>query len=165
MSVAEESLTPSIVMVQDLPAIREQLKKCCVHLGTYFTLKSRSKPYIDAKIYEKYIHTMFLPHLNELGSLEEFAEENAILLMDNSLSHIGEVILILLRDARVRIITWPTHTTQIFSQLDVSLFDVLKRREQERLPFDKDNGIASFVFKTCQMLKQIVLEANIWGCF
>jgi hypothetical protein len=76
-------------------------------------LKSRSKPYIDAKVCEKYISTVFLPHLNEWRRLEEFVEENPILLMDNCLSHIGEVILIFHRNAKVRIITCPPHTTQI----------------------------------------------------
>jgi hypothetical protein len=47
----------------------------------------------------------------------------------------------------------------------MSLCDVLKRRERERLPFDEDNGIASFVFATCRMFKQIMLEANIFGSF
>jgi hypothetical protein len=47
----------------------------------------------------------------------------------------------------------------------MSLCDVLKRREQEKLPFDEENGIASFVFATCRMFKQIILEANIFGSF
>jgi uncharacterized heparinase superfamily protein len=57
---------------------------------------------------------VFLPNLNELRSLEESADENAVLLMDNCSSHVGEEILGLLWDARVRIITWAAHTIRIF---------------------------------------------------
>jgi hypothetical protein len=113
MSAAGEILTRSIVIPQGLPAIREQRQKCCVYFGTYESLKSRSKPYINAEICEKYMCTVFLLRLNELRRLEDFAEENVMLLMDTCLSHIGEVILIFHRGARVRIITWPPHTTQI----------------------------------------------------
>jgi hypothetical protein len=46
-------------------------------------LKGRAKPYINAEIFLEYIRTAFLSILNELRSLEEFAEENAVRLMDN----------------------------------------------------------------------------------
>jgi hypothetical protein len=65
MSAAGKSLRRSIVIPQNLPAICEQRQKWCVDFGTDHSLKSRSKPYIDAKVCEKYISTVFLPHLNE----------------------------------------------------------------------------------------------------
>jgi hypothetical protein len=93
-------------------------------------LTARQKPYINAECFLDDIRKIFLPNLNELRTLEEFAEEDAVLLMDNCPSHVGEEILSLLRDARVRIITWVSHTTHIFQQLDICLFGVLKRKEQ-----------------------------------
>jgi hypothetical protein len=136
------------VTSQDSPVVRAQLKKRGARFGTAFILKSRAKPYINAEIFEEYICTVFLPNLDELRSLEEFATEDAILLMDNCPSHVGEVILSLLRDARVRGITWPPHTTKIFQKLDISLFGALKRREQYRLELDGDDGTAVSLLKT-----------------
>jgi 2-methylisocitrate lyase-like PEP mutase family enzyme len=74
-------------------------------------LKARKKPYINTECFLDYIREIFLPNLNELRTFEKFAEEDAALLMENCPSHVGEEILSLLRDARVRIITWAPHTT------------------------------------------------------
>jgi hypothetical protein len=107
VSAAGESLIPDIVPSQGSPVIRAQLKKRGVCFGTAFILKSRAKPYINAENFEKQIRTVFLSNLDELQSLEEFSAEDAILLMDNCPSHVGEMILNLLHDARVHVITWP----------------------------------------------------------
>jgi hypothetical protein len=57
-------------------------------------------------------------------------------------------VLGLLRDARVQLITWAPHTTQIFQQLDVSLFGVPKRRTgQDKLAFDQKEGPPTFCSK------------------
>jgi hypothetical protein len=46
-------------------------------------LKGRSKSYINAEIFEEYLPTVFLPNLDELRTLDQFEEEEAILMMDN----------------------------------------------------------------------------------
>jgi hypothetical protein len=48
ISVAGESLTPYIMISQDSPSVREQLKKHGVRLGTDVIVKSNGKPYINA---------------------------------------------------------------------------------------------------------------------
>jgi hypothetical protein len=68
-----------------------------------------------------------------------------------------------LQDARVRVITWSPHTTQIFQGLDISFFGVLKRLVQYPLPFDDDEGTAAFILKTDRMFKKTMIEANIGG--
>jgi hypothetical protein len=104
-------------------------------------------------------------NLDELRSLEQFAHEDAVLLMDNCPSHVGEVILDFLRDARVRVITWPPHTTQTFQELDISLFGVLKRRKQSKFSFDNNQNTATFILNTDRTFKQTMVEVNIWGAF
>jgi hypothetical protein len=51
-------------------------------------LKHHAKQYIDAEIFGDYIRNVFLPNLNELRSLEEFADEEAVLLMDSCPSRV-----------------------------------------------------------------------------
>jgi hypothetical protein len=80
---------------------------------------------------------VFLPNLNDTQALEEFAHEDAVLLMDNYSSHVTHEVLGLLRDARVRVIPWAPDTTQIFQQIDIFLFGVLKRRGQGNCPLMK----------------------------
>jgi hypothetical protein len=165
ISAAGESLTPYIVTSQDSPALREPLTKGGVRCETDFMLKLRVKAAINAEIFQKYVTTLFLPKLNDLRGLEQFAEEEIILLIDNAPSHVSEVSLRLLRDAKARVITWPPHTTQIFQQLDRSLFQVMKQRDQYKSPFDDEQGTANFRFQIYHMFKQTMIEANIWGAF
>jgi hypothetical protein len=104
VSAAGESLIPYIVTSQDSSRVREQLRTHGVRFDTEIILKQRAKAYLNGKIFLEYIRMVFLPNLNELRSLEEFSDEDAVLLMDNCSSHVGEEALSLLQDARVRVI-------------------------------------------------------------
>jgi hypothetical protein len=138
MSTAGESLMPYVVMSQNSLPVREALKKRGMHLGTDLILKHRTKPYINVEIFADSIHNVFILNLNELQTLEEFTDEEAVLQMDNRPSDVGELILSVLRDARVRVISWRPNTMQISQELDVSLFGVLKRKGQYKLPIEDD---------------------------
>jgi hypothetical protein len=81
-------------------------------------LTSNRRPYVNAEIFLDYIETMFLAHLVGLRGLVEFASENVVVLMDNCLAHSGKGACH----------TFALRTTQIFQVLDLTLFDVLKRR-------------------------------------
>jgi hypothetical protein len=128
ISAAEESLTPYIITFQAPTSVQERLKKEGVRLDTDFVLRSNPSPYINAEIFLDYIRTVFLPNLAELRKLEAFTEETGLLLMEKSPSHVIDDIIAVLTEARVRVIPFVPHTTQIFQVLDVTLFDVLKRR-------------------------------------
>jgi hypothetical protein len=91
--VAEESLTPDNIASQDSPSDREQLKKHDVRFRTDLIMKSNAKRYISAEIFLDYVQTVFLSNLAELRRLDEFAEEMAVLLMDNCPSHISCVVM------------------------------------------------------------------------
>jgi hypothetical protein len=164
VSAAGESLTPYILTSQDSPKVRERLKKHGVRFGTDFILKHRAKPYVNAEIFAESIRMVSIPNLNERGNLEQFADEDAVLLMANCPSHVGDVILNLLREERVRVITWPPHTTQIFQELDTSLFGVFKRKGQYKLPFD-DQPTATFLLNVYRTFKQTMVKANMGGAF
>jgi hypothetical protein len=88
VSAAEESLTSYIITSQASRPVREQLKKHGVQFGTYFVLRSNPKPSINAKSFLDDIRTVFLPNLAELRTLDGFAEETGVLLMDNRPSHV-----------------------------------------------------------------------------
>jgi hypothetical protein len=110
-------------------------------------LKAREKAYVNTEIFLEYIHMVFMTNLNELRSLEQFADEEAVLSMDNCPSHVGEEVSAILRDTLVQIIIWQTHTTHVFQELDLCLFGVPKRRGQYILPFDDNQTTTDFVFK------------------
>jgi hypothetical protein len=94
-----------IVICQDSLPVREGLKKRGMRLGTDLISKHRAKPSINAEISGDFIRNVFIPNLNELRSLEEFSDKQAVLVMDNCPSHVGELILSVPRHARVRVIS------------------------------------------------------------
>jgi hypothetical protein len=65
-----------------------------------------------------YIRTVLVSSLTELGTLEEFVEETAILLMDNCLGYVTTNVIVLLTAARMRVMTFAPRRTQIFQVLD-----------------------------------------------
>jgi hypothetical protein len=165
VSAAGESVTPYVVTSQGSAVVREQLKKHGVRFGVDLVMKVRPKPYVNAKIFLDYIKTVFLPNLAELRHLEEFAEEDAVLLLDNCPSHVTRGVIGILTDARVRVITFAPHTTQIFQILDMTLFGVLKHQPRYDLPFDDDTATVKFIMKVYRDFKKTMVEPNIWAAF
>jgi hypothetical protein len=111
VSTAKESLALYIITSQVLTSVQERLKKEGVRFGKDFVLRSNPSPYINAEIFLDYIRTVFLPNLAELRTLDGFAEETGVLLMDNCPNHVTDHSIGLLTEARVRIITFAQHTT------------------------------------------------------
>jgi hypothetical protein len=93
ISPAEESLTPYIITSQASTLVQERLKKEGVRFDRHFVLRSNPRPCINAEIFLDYIRTVFLPNLAELRTLDEFAEEAGVLLMDNCPSHVMSLMI------------------------------------------------------------------------
>jgi hypothetical protein len=90
-------------------------------------LRQRPKPYISRKLFLECIKTISVPYLNELQDSEEFKTCEAVLLIDNCSPHILNDVVAVLTHARVRIVTFATHTTHIFQMLDMVLFGALEK--------------------------------------
>jgi hypothetical protein len=85
--------------------------------------------------------------------------------MDNCPSHVTDDVIHLLTEARVCVVTFTPHTIQIFQVLDVTLFDVLKRRTRYELSFEDEKERPKFIMKVYHDFKQTMVEFNIWGTF
>jgi hypothetical protein len=68
-------------------------------------------------------------------------------------------------EAKVRVITFAPHTTQIFQILDLKLFGVLKRRTRSALPFENDNPTAKFIMRVYHDFGEIIIQSNIRRAF
>jgi hypothetical protein len=79
--------------------------------------------------------------------------------------HVTDEIIGLPAEARVRVITFAPHTTQIFQILDMTLFGVLKRRLGYKLPFGDEKVTGKFIMKAYLDFKQTIVESNIWVAF
>jgi hypothetical protein len=154
MSAAAESLMPYIVISQNSSPVQEQLRKQGVRFGRDLILKSNHRLYVNPDIFLDYIKTVFLPHLIWLRALTEFTTEDAVLLMDNRSAHVTDDVIRLLTEARVCVITFAPHTTQIFQVLDLTLFGVLKRRLRCELSFENENATVKFTMQVYHDFKQ-----------
>jgi hypothetical protein len=75
--------------------------------------------------------------------------------------HVTDDIISLFTKPRVRVIAFAPHTTQIFQILDVTFFDVLKRRLGYKLPFEEDKETVKFQIKVYHDFRQTMVERNI----
>jgi hypothetical protein len=126
-----------------------------------FVLRHRSKPYVNGKLFMEEISIIFISYLNELWDSREFAECEAVLLMDKCSPHIGEAVLVLLTDGWVRIVTSAPHATQIFQVLDMVLFGALKKHATSLTMLDEEQPAAAFLIKVSHDSKQTMVEATI----
>jgi hypothetical protein len=60
--------------------------------------------------------------------------------MGNCSAHVSDDVIRILTEARVRVIVFASHTSQVCQVLDLTLFGVLKRCPMYELPFDDDNA-------------------------
>jgi hypothetical protein len=162
ISAGGACLTPYVVTSQDSAALRRALEATGMQIGKHLILKRCAKPYVNADLFENSVRTVFLPHLAIARIMQNVRNEEAVLLMDNCSPHLTPAVIDLLSEARVRIVTFALHTTQIFQALDLSLFRVLKRRGQYQLPFGDDAGSARFIKKVYRDFRSTMTDFNIW---
>jgi hypothetical protein len=128
-------------------------------------LKSNSRPYLNAEIFLDYTRSVVLPYVIGLRSLAGLVEKDAVLSMDNCSAHVTDDVIRLLTDARVRVIAFTPHATQVFQIPDLTLFVVLKRRTGCALPFENDNATAKFIMSVYHDFRQTMIQPNIRRAF
>jgi hypothetical protein len=85
--------------------------------------------------------------------------------MDNCSAHVTDDVIPLLTEARVCVITFAPHTTQILQILGLTLFGVLKRRTGFGLPFENDNATVKFIMRVYHDFGQTIIQPNLWRAF
>jgi hypothetical protein len=128
ISAAGEHMSPFLVSSQATSAVETKLKQAGFRMGVDLILKRRSTPCMSSEWFAEYISTVLLPCIEELRSNCEFADREAVLLMDNCSVHTRAESLQEPADYRVTVITFPPHTTHIFQSVDLSLFGVFQNK-------------------------------------
>jgi hypothetical protein len=164
-SARGECLTLYVVTSLDSVPLHLALEATGMQIGKHLILKRRAKPYVNADLFENYVRTVFLPHLAITRIMQNVRNEEAVLLMDNCSPDFAPVVIDLLSEARVRIVTFAPHTTQIFQALNLTLFGVVKRLGQYQLPLGDDAGSSRFIKKGDRDCSSTVTYINIWGAF
>jgi hypothetical protein len=116
---------------------------------------------MNSELFHEYISKVLVPYIDELRTNAEFAEKEAVVLMDNCFLHIQCDTLRSLGDHLVKVVTFPPHTSQIFQCLDLSLFGNLKKRMNSKLPLETDETRAGFIKRIFHAMKQTLVEDNV----
>jgi hypothetical protein len=125
--------------------VERRLKSEGLRQGVDFILRHRNEHYMSSNLFAKYISTVLLPYADELPSNEESADKDAVLLMDNYSVHVQGDTLQMLAYHRVKVLTFPPHTTHIFQSLGLSLFGNFKKRMNYRPPLQTDETMADLI--------------------
>jgi hypothetical protein len=126
-------------------------------------LKFNQKPYSNAGIFFTYIRTILSPYIDTFRRRAVLAEEIALLFVVYCSADLSDDLIRVLIEARVRIITFAPHTTQVFQVLDLALFGVLKRCTRYELPFDENNATVRVITKVYHNFTQTIARPNIFG--
>jgi hypothetical protein len=87
--------------------------------------------------------------------------EDATFLIDNCPSHLTSDIVDFLNTAKVRVITFAAHTTQILQRLRLILFGIFKREGKGHLPFGNLETRVDFVYKVYTKTAKTLTLSNI----
>jgi hypothetical protein len=162
---AKESLLHYIVTSMNSPTVQEHLKKQGVRFRSDFALKFKQKPYFNAGIFLASIKTILLPYIDTLRGRAVLAQEIAILLMAHCWGDVSDDVIRILTEARVRVITFAPHTTEVFQVLDVTLFGVLKRCPRYELPFDANNATVKVITMVYHDFTGTIVTCNVCRAF
>jgi hypothetical protein len=165
ISAAGEHMTLFLVCSQGNAAMERKLTIKGFRMGVDLILKSRHKPYMNSQLFAEYLSTVLLPYIDERRPDEEFADQEAVLLMDNCSILIRAETLQTLADHRVKVITFPLHTIHIFQCLDLSLLGNFKKKKNYKLPLASDEHIARFIKCIFHLTKQTLTEDNVRSAF
>jgi hypothetical protein len=109
------------VTSQNSSPVKEHLQRQGFRFGSNFILEFRQKPYINAGIVLDWIRAVFLRPIDTRRGLVIFASEVAVLLMNNCSARVSHNVIRILTEARVGVIPFAPHATQVFHVLDLSL--------------------------------------------
>jgi hypothetical protein len=102
------------------------VRKKGIEFGRNLILTKSQKPYVNSKSFAEDVKSTLIPHVTRIHAEMGIEQEDAVLLMENCPSHVTGDAMNLLNTARVHVVTFAPHTTQIFQLLDLSLFGIFK---------------------------------------
>jgi hypothetical protein len=103
-----------LVSTQATDAVVRKLKTGGLRIGIDMIFKKRDKPYMNAVLFHEYISTVLLLHIARVQSNPGLEHEPTVLMMDNCSVHMHDDTLQELTAHRVKVLTFPLHTINIF---------------------------------------------------
>jgi hypothetical protein len=162
INAAGETLCPLIVTTDRsaLGVFRDGIEENIdlkVHVGR--------SAYVDAHIFYDYLRDVLIPRIEDFREANNLPESPAILFMDNCSTHLADQIVQLLTTHKIKVITFPPHSSGIFQMLDLVFFGVFKSQKKRlsknaSVPVMEDHAMR--MFRACEAAGA---STTVRGCF
>ena len=91
-------------------------------------IRQSDSPYINEQLFLEYLHLVVIPYIKIVRLKLGKPFEEAVLMMDSCSSHCTQNVLQLLGQNNILAFFYPSHATNLFQALDLSLFGLLKKK-------------------------------------
>jgi hypothetical protein len=149
-----EKWTPDLIASQVSDDITHRMMQKGFQFGADLIRRHRKTANVNTERFKEYITMALIFYVNELRVLDEFAEKEAILLMDKDPSHPKDEILSILTWVWIKGTNFAPRTTHIFQMLNLLLFNHFKRRQQYIMPMDSVFATVDYLTKIMHNLLQ-----------
>jgi hypothetical protein len=99
--------------------------------GQDFMIRSNDTSDVTRPIFTEYVTSVILPSFAATRESLYLQDFTGVFLCDNCSFHIDKSIKQLLADKRIRLVTFPPHTSYLFQPLDLVTFAAFKREKRE----------------------------------
>ena len=162
VSAAGDSLTPLLITKHEL---RDDFWELGIRPDEDIMVRVRDPPYIDKELFFEYISVVLIPYISHVRSQLKIEANEAILLMDSCSAHCDDSIKKYLGENNVIAFVFPSHTTNLFQALDLSLFGIFKRTKNMLDNEEKEKSLKKAAINVFRAYDQITTLFNILGSF
>ena len=106
--------------------IYEEVKQAGIREGEDYLIRYQENSFVTIEIFSDYINEVFLPYVEQLRQNQLYAGKTTVLLCGNCSPHIDAALLQQLAMKKVRIVTFPLHSSHLFQPLDLVIFGAYK---------------------------------------
>jgi hypothetical protein len=162
VSAGGDSLCPMLVLGQAIP---DDIWAKGLRPDEDVMIRRRETPYMNEELSYDYLSEVFIPYVCAVREKMERNGEQAVLLMDGMKAHCSDRALRYLGENNVAAILFPSHTTNLFQALDLSLFGALKRRKGRTDGDFNDRSLKDQITKLLRAYEEASTSFTIRGSF
>ena len=156
-----DALNPLIVIHRQTV---DQELRTLGYTNANLTLAHSSTGYVNAKIFQRWISDIYIPHLRGKRSRTGY-DGPSVLIMDGCSSHDVDLIREKLEDENAFVFALPAHSSDQLQFLDVGIFATLKLRYAQQSTDANLSATTRQIVKVCDAWRQATTPRNVVAAF
>lgn len=128
-------------------------------------LEISNSSYINKDIFKRHIINNFIPQVEEDRKYTKIKDCPSILFFDNCSSHIDDELLQILAEHFILVISYPSHTSNLFQVLDILIFGVLKIHKKQIRKSDKISPLIDHLYRIFRAYEMSTCSTTIRCAF